>query len=180
VTRSDERGRRTVYDLIPPEYSTLFHVGRLDKESEGLLLMINDGAHAQRLTHPSHTIEKEYEVTLDKAFDFAHQEKLLKGFHIEGGKAKFERLRTLAPKVIQVTLRQGLKRQIRHMLYAMGYEVERLRRTRIAGLTDYRMPPGACRRLTEKESAMLAAKPPSEKPRVNPVSHEQPKPTRRG
>ena len=65
------------------------------------------------------------------------------------------------------------------MLYAMGYEVERLRRTRIAGLTDYRMPPGACRRLTEKESAMLVAKPLSDKPRVNPVSHEQPKPPRK-
>ena len=180
VTRSDERGRRTVYDLVPPEYSTLFHVGRLDKESEGLLLMTNDGALAQRLTHPSHTIEKEYEVTLDKTFDPAHHEKLLKGFHIEGGRAKFERLRILAPKVIQVTLRQGLKRQIRLMLYAMGYEVERLRRTRIGGLTDYRLPPGACRRLTEKESSLLVAKAATKSPRPKPVVHERPKPARRG
>lgn len=180
VTRSDERGRRTVYDLVPPEYSTLFHVGRLDKESEGLLLMTNDGALAQRLTHPSHTIEKEYEVTLDKTFAPVHQEKLLKGFHIEGGRAKFERLRILAPKVIQVTLRQGLKRQIRLMLYAMGYEVERLRRTRIGGLTDYRLPPGACRRLTEKESSLLVAKSATKSPRPKPAVHERPKPTRRG
>jgi len=180
VTRSDERGRRTVYDLVPPEYSTLFHVGRLDKESEGLLLMTNDGALAQRLTHPSHTIEKEYEVTLDKTFDPAHHEKLLKGFHIEGGRAKFERLRILAPKVIQVTLRQGLKRQIRLMLYAMGYEVGRLRRTRIGGLTDYRLPPGACRRLTEKESSLLVAKAATKSPRPKPAVHERPKPARRG
>jgi 23S rRNA pseudouridine2605 synthase len=180
VTRSDERGRRTVYDLVPPEYSTLFHVGRLDKESEGLLLMTNDGALAQRLTHPSHTIEKEYEVTLDKTFDPAHHEKLLKGFHIEGGRAKFERLRILAPKIIQVTLRQGLKRQIRLMLYAMGYEVERLRRTRIGGLTDYRLPPGACRRLTEKESSLLVAKAATKSPRPKPAVHERPKPARRG
>jgi 23S rRNA pseudouridine2605 synthase len=180
VTRSDERGRRTVYDLVPPEYSTLFHVGRLDKESEGLLLMTNDGALAQRLTHPSHTIEKEYEVTLDKAFDPAHHEKLLKGFHIEGGRAKFERLRILAPKVIQVTLRQGLKRQIRLMLYEMGYEVERLRRTRIGGLTDYRLPPGACRRLTEKESALLVAKAATKSPRPKQAVHERQKPPRRG
>jgi len=179
VTRSDERGRRTVYDLVPPEYSTLFHVGRLDKESEGLLLMTNDGALAQRLTHPSHTIEKEYEVTLDKTFDPVHHEKLLKGFHIEGGRAKFERLRILAPKVIQVTLRQGLKRQIRLMLYGMGYEVERLRRTRIGGLTDYRLPPGACRRLTEKESALLVAKAATKSPRPKPAVHERPKPARR-
>ena len=180
VTRSDERGRRTVYELVPPEYSTLFHVGRLDKESEGLLLMTNDGALAQRLTHPSHTIEKEYEVTLDKTFDPVHQDKLLKGFHIEGGRAKFERLRILAPKVIQVTLRQGLKRQIRLMLYEMGYEVERLRRTRIGGLTDYRLPPGACRRLTEKESSLLVANAATKSPRPKPAVHEPPKPARRG
>jgi 23S rRNA pseudouridine2605 synthase len=142
--------------------------------------MTNDGTLAQRLTHPSHTIEKEYEVTLDKAFDSAHHEKLLKGFHIEGGRAKFERLRILAPKVIQVTLRQGLKRQIRLMLYAMGYEVDRLRRTRIGGLTDYRLPPGACRRLTEKESAMLVAKAATKSPRPKPAVHERPKPARRG
>jgi len=183
VTRSDERGRRTVYDLLPAEYFTLFHVGRLDKESEGLLLMTNDGALAQKLTHPSHTIEKEYEVTLDKAFDPTHEEKLLRGFHIEGGRAKFERLRMLAPKVIQVTLRQGIKRQIRLMLYGMGYEVERLRRTRIGALTDYRLPPGACRRLTEKETALLVTKSasqnPSKSPRPKPASHDRPKPARR-
>ena len=187
VTRSDERGRRTVYDLLPPEYFTLFHVGRLDKESEGLLLMTNDGALAQKLTHPSHTIDKEYEVTLDKAFNPAHEEKLLKGFHIEGGRAKFERVRMLAPKVIQVTLRQGIKRQIRLMLYEMGYEVARLRRTRIGALTDYRLPPGACRRLTEKETSLLvaksaskpASKPTSESPRTKPAFHDRPKPARR-
>lgn len=179
VTRSDERGRRTVYDLLPSEYSTLFHVGRLDKESEGLLLMTNDGALAQRLTHPSHTIEKEYEVSLDKSFDSADEAKLIKGFHIEGGRAKFERLRILTPKVIQVTLRQGLKRQIRLMLYAMGYEVERLRRTRIGGLTDYRLPPGACRRLTEKETSLLSAKSTAKPPRSKPSTDERPKPARR-
>lgn len=193
VTRSDERGRRTVYDLLPPEYSTLFHVGRLDKESEGLLLMTNDGALAQRLTHPSHTIEKEYEVALDKTFDPAHQEKLLKGFHIEGGRAKFERIHVLAPKVLQITLRQGLKRQIRLMLYAMGYEVERLRRTRIGGLTDYRLPPGACRRLTAKETTLLETKPaakssrsksgPKKNPKSRPInsaSHARPRKPREG
>jgi 23S rRNA pseudouridine2605 synthase len=110
-------------------------------------------SHIQR-----HTIEKEYEVTLDKSFDPAHSEKLLKGFHIEGGRARFERVRIIAPKVIQATLKQGIKRQIRLMLYEMGYEVERLRRTRIGGLTDHRLPPGACRRLTDKETSLLVAK----------------------
>jgi 23S rRNA pseudouridine2605 synthase len=159
VTRSDERGRRTVYELLPPEYSTLSHVGRLDKESEGLLLMTNDGNLAQQLTHPSHTIEKEYEVLLDKAFAHEHVAKLTRGFHIEGGRGQFERLCVLAPKKILVTLRQGIKRQIRLMLYHMGYEVERLTRTRIGGLTDHRLPVGACRRLNDKEVAQLSLKP---------------------
>lgn len=157
VTRSDERGRRTIYDLLPPEFSALFHVGRLDKESEGLLLLTNDGDLAQRLTHPSHEIEKEYEVTLDKAFDAAHSAKLLKGFHIEGGRARFESLRPLAPDRLKVVLRQGLKRQIRLMFYALGYEVVRLKRTRIGGVSDPRIPSGSCRHLTARELASLSA-----------------------
>jgi 23S rRNA pseudouridine2605 synthase len=155
VTRSDERGRRTIYDLLPASHSSLFHVGRLDKESEGLLLMTNDGILAQELTHPSHGIEKEYEVELDKAFDFSHVEKLLKGIHIEGGRGKFERVRTIAPKKLCVVLRQGIKRQIRLMFYTLGYEVERLRRIRIGKLLDNRLPQGAWRPLSVKERGLL-------------------------
>lgn len=159
TTRSDERGRRTIYDILPAEFSTLFHVGRLDRESEGLLLLTNDGALAQRLTHPSHRIEKEYEVELDKPFDPAHAAKLLRGFHIEGGKARFESLRQAGPNCIRVVLKQGIKRQIRLMLYDRGYEVERLRRTRIGRLTDHKLPPGAWRHLTKKELDQLGDKP---------------------
>lgn len=162
TTRSDERGRRTIYDILPAEFSTLFHVGRLDRESEGLLLLTNDGDLAQRLTHPSHRIEKEYEVELDKPFDPAHAAKLLRGFHIEGGKARFESLRQTGPNRIRVVLRQGLKRQIRLMLYDRGYEVERLRRTRIGRITDHKLPPGAWRHLTKKELDQLREKPAAE------------------
>ncbi len=165
VTRADERGRRTIYDLLPPEFASLFHVGRLDKESEGLLLLTNDGDLAQRLTHPSHEMEKEYEVTLDKAFDPAHSAKLLKGFHIEGGRARFESLRSLAPARVKVILRQGLKRQIRLMFYALGYEVERLKRTRIGGISDSKIPSGSCRHLTPRELATLAAVSPKPVPK---------------
>jgi len=157
VTRSDERGRRTIYDLLPPEFASLFHVGRLDKESEGLLLLTNDGDLAQRLTHPSHKMEKEYEVTLDKDFDPVHSAKLLKGFHIEGGRARFDSLRSLAPDRLKVVLSQGLKRQIRLMFYALGYEVKRLKRTRIGGISDSRIPSGSCRHLTSRELAALSA-----------------------
>lgn len=157
VTRSDERGRRTIYDLLPPEFSKLFHVGRLDKDSEGLLLLTNDGDLAQKLTHPSHEIEKEYEVTLDKPFDPAHSAKMLKGIFIEGGRARFERIHILGPGHVRVVLQQGLKRQIRLMFYDMGYEVERLKRTRIGSIQDDAMPPAHFRFLTPREIQSLQA-----------------------
>jgi 23S rRNA pseudouridine2605 synthase len=156
VTRSDEQGRRTVYDLLESGHGNLFHVGRLDKESEGLLIMTNDGALAQRLAHPSQGIEKEYEVELDKSFDPALIPKLLRGVHIEGGRGRFESVRTVGPKILRVVLKQGLKRQIRLMLYRLGYEVERLRRVRMGPLSDHKLPPGAWRPLSRKELDLLA------------------------
>lgn len=157
VTKSDERGRRTIYDLLPPEFTTLFHVGRLDKDSEGLLLLTNDGNLAQKLTHPSHGIEKEYEVTLDKSFDPAHSAKMIRGIFIEGGRGRFERIRILGPGRVSVVLRQGIKRQIRLMFYDMGYEVERLKRTRIGKIDDAGIPPGHFRFLTPRELQSLQA-----------------------
>lgn len=158
VSRSDERSRRTVYDLLPPEFSTLSHVGRLDKESEGLLLLTNDGVLNQKLTHPSHEIEKEYEVTLDKTYNPEDTAKLLKGIYIEGGRGRFEKVRIAGPNRLNVTLRQGIKRQIRLMFYDLGYEVERLVRTRIGRLIDPKMPLGTYRRLTKQEVAFLSEK----------------------
>lgn len=155
VTRSDELGRRTVYTILPPEFGALCHVGRLDRDSEGLLLLTNDGDLAQWLTHPSHEIEKEYEVALDKGFDLAHAAKLLKGIFIEGGRGRFESLRVLAPDRVRVVLKQGIKRQIRLMFHRLGYEVERLRRIRIGGIADARIPSGSFRHLTPREVRSL-------------------------
>ncbi len=164
VTRADEKGRETVFDYLPPEYANLFHVGRLDKESEGLLLLTNDGDLAQRLTHPSHQIEKEYEVTINRPFQEDHAAKLLRGFYIEGGRAKFERLRAIAPLKLRVVLEQGLKRQIRLMLYQTGYEVERLVRVRIAGINGKGLGVGGYRPITERELESLVAKSPAKSP----------------
>ena len=154
-TRSDERGRRTIFDLVPAHLGRLFHVGRLDKESEGLILLTNDGALSHRLTHPAHEVEKEYEVLLDKPFEAQQIPKLLRGFVIEGEHARIERVQIVAPSMVKVILRQGIKRQIRLMFLKLGYEVKRLIRTRIGDLKIGALQPGEWRALGEREVALL-------------------------
>lgn len=154
-TRSDERERTTIFDFVPAHFGRLFHVGRLDKESEGLILLTNDGALSHHLTHPAHEVEKEYEVLLDKPFDAQQIPKLLRGVVIESGRAKAERIRILGPALVSVVLRQGLKRQIRLMFLKLGYEVKRLVRTRIGGLKAGALQPGHWRILEKREIAIL-------------------------
>ncbi|HET7239033.1 MAG TPA: pseudouridine synthase, partial [Terrimicrobiaceae bacterium] len=154
-TRSDERKRTTIFEFVPGHFGRLFHVGRLDKESEGLILLTNDGALAHRLTHPTHEVEKEYEVFLDKPFDAVKLPKLLRGMVIESGRARAERARIVGPAHLQVALRQGLKRQIRLMFLKLGYEVKRLVRTRIGPLNLGNLQPGQWRLLDEREVALL-------------------------
>ena len=154
-TRSDERGRQTIFDLIPAHFGRLFHVGRLDKESEGLILLTNDGALSHRLTHPAHEVEKEYEVLLDRSFEAQQIPKLLRGFVIEGGRARMQRVQIVAPSMVKVLLRQGIKRQIRLMFLKLGYEVKRLIRTRIGDLEIGALRPGEWRALHKREVALL-------------------------
>jgi 23S rRNA pseudouridine2605 synthase len=161
-TASDERDRRTIFDLLPPNWPRIYHVGRLDKDSEGLLILTNDGDLSLALTHPRYKIEKEYEVLIDKSFDLKDREKLLRGFHIMGGRAKVERFDLLGPQHLGLTLTQGIKRQIRLMLYDLGYEVERLARVRLGPLKIGEMRPGEWRLLTSKEVATLKAAVPVE------------------
>jgi 23S rRNA pseudouridine2605 synthase len=156
-TASDERDRKTIFDLLPPNWPRVYHVGRLDKDSEGLLLVTNDGDLSLALTHPRYKIEKEYEVLLDKPFNPADREKILKGFHIIGGRAKAEKVEIMNPTHLKLTLTQGIKRQIRLMLYDLGYEVERLARVRLGALKIGEMRPGEWRLLTSKEIAALKA-----------------------
>lgn len=156
-TADDERDRRTIFELLPATWPRVFHVGRLDRESEGLLIVTNDGDLSLALTHPRFHVEKEYEVAIDKPFDPAHREKLLRGFHIEGGRAKFEALSIFSPQQLKVVLHQGIKRQIRLMLYQLGYEVVSLRRVRIGALKLGDLRPGEWRLLEPKEVAKLKA-----------------------
>ena len=161
-TADDERDRKTIFDLLPPNWPRIYHVGRLDKESEGLLILTNDGDLSLALTHPRYKIEKEYEVLLDKSFDLKDREKLLRGFHILGGRAKVERVDVLGPQHLGLTLTQGIKRQIRLMLYELGYEVERLARVRLGPLKIGEMRPGEWRLLTAKEVTTLKAAVPAD------------------
>ncbi|MCX6966513.1 MAG: pseudouridine synthase [Verrucomicrobia bacterium] len=156
-TASDTHERRTIFELLPPNFPRLFHVGRLDRESEGLLLLTNDGDLSLKLTHPRYKVEKEYEVVLDRAFDFELATKLLHGIPLEEGWAKAESVYKLGSTKLKVVLKQGMKRQIRLMFFALGYEVKRLVRVRIGPLQMQNMPPGSWRVLTQKEIDALLA-----------------------
>jgi 23S rRNA pseudouridine2605 synthase len=161
-TASDTHDRRTIFDLIPRQWPRLFHVGRLDRDSEGLLLLTNDGDFALRLTHPRYKIEKEYEVLLDRPFDAAADTpRMLKGVRIAEGRAIAESVRVLGPNIVRIVLRQGMKRQIRLMLYKLGYEVERLVRIRIGPLWLGDLRAGEWRALTGAEVEALS-RPPKE------------------
>ena len=150
-TRSDTHERTTIYALLPPKYQNLHHVGRLDKESEGLLLMTNRGDLSHRLSHPSQGVEKEYEVTIDTPFAADNLARLIAGVHTEEGLARAERAWMVTPRRLHMVLKQGLKRQIRLMLFALGHEVETLTRIRIGQLKLYGLPKGGWKELTEAE-----------------------------
>jgi len=154
-TRSDPHARDTIFDLLPPKFPRLFNIGRLDAQSEGLLLLTNDGDLAQRLTHPRHKIEKEYEVTLDRHWDSAPTQKLLRGIVLDGKRARISNVYALSPTRLRVTLRQGLNQQIRRMFYAVGYEVKRLVRIRIGNLRLGDLPRGQWRPLAKFELSSL-------------------------
>jgi 23S rRNA pseudouridine2605 synthase len=155
-TRSDPHVRDTIFDLLPPKFPRLFNIGRLDAQSEGLLLLTNDGDLAQRLTHPRFKIEKEYEVILDRPWNREHEQKLLRGIFLEGRRAQIARLRSTGPRRLRVVLRQGINQQIRRMFYAVGYEVERLVRIRIGNLRLGELPRGQWRALKKSELASFS------------------------
>jgi 23S rRNA pseudouridine2605 synthase len=150
-TSADATTERTIYDLLPTGWPRVVYVGRLDKDSEGLLVVTNDGALAQRLTHPSTKMRKVYIVTLDQEFNFELVAKMKRGFPIEPGFARMEDLFRVGPRTVKVILTQGLKRQIREMFYRMGYEVRRLVRIQIGTLILGSLAVGQHRVLTQEE-----------------------------
>ena len=157
-TRKDDHARDTVFDLLPQKFSRLFNIGRLDAQTEGLLLLTNDGDLAQQLTHPRYKTDKEYEVTLDHPWDAALASKLLRGIFLDGRRAKIARLHSVSPTQLRIVLQQGINRQIRRMFEAVGYHVKHLLRVRVGDLRLADLPCGHWRVLTKRELMALRKK----------------------
>ncbi|MGV3658784.1 MAG: pseudouridine synthase [Prosthecobacter sp.] len=150
-SRGDTHERMTIYDLLPLKFQTLHHVGRLDKDSEGLILLTNRGDLSHRIIHPSQGAEKEYEVVVDQAMTIDTMGKMAKGMLTEEGYARAERAWLDGAYKAHVVLKQGLKRQIRLMFYHLGYEVVRLTRIRIGWLQLRGLSKGSWKELTPTE-----------------------------
>lgn len=154
-TRRDAHARDTISDLLPAKFDKLFHVGRLDAQTEGLLLLTNDGDLAQHLTHPRFKIDKEYEVTLDEPWDHSLTPRMLRGVVLDGERARLAELRCITPTRLRVILRQGINRQIRRMFEAVGYRVKHLIRLRVGTMRLGDLPRGHWRPLTSAELKAL-------------------------
>ncbi len=132
-------------------HQVLFSVGRLDMDTEGLIIMTNDGKLAHRLTHPSFGIEKEYLVHVDGIPSRAALRMLREGVELDDGPSLPAQASTVAPGMIKLTIHEGRNRQVRRMCEAIGHPVRRLVRTRIGPITDTRLKPGSWRELSRDE-----------------------------
>ena len=139
TTSDDEKGRKTIYDLLPESMLNLKPVGRLDKDSTGLLILTNDGDLINELTHPSVKVPKIYLVTIDSRIHKHQLEEMAAGIEIEKGKIAYADIIVLEADnkhtTMQITLYQGLNRQIRKMFEHFGYEVKSLKRIQHATIT---------------------------------------------
>ncbi len=157
TTTSDEQGRKTVMELIKHASSErLYPVGRLDRNTTGLLLFTNDGELAQKLTHPAKKVKKVYEVTLNKKVEEEDLQAISKGVELEDGIAVVDDIAYAADKsVVGIELHMGKNRIVRRIFEKLGYDVIKLDRVLYAGLTKKNLPRGRWRLLTEKEVLAL-------------------------
>ncbi len=160
-TKQDELERETIYDYLPPTLRHLNHVGRLDQDSEGLIVLTNDGDLAQRLAHPSLKVEKEYLVTLSQSYDSEVLDTFLRGVFIGKGmpRAKAKSVKRLSPRRMLITLETGMKRQIRLMCKALNLNVVKLVRIRIGMIIDTGLEPGRWAELSDEDIQMLQTNP---------------------
>ncbi|HUQ64187.1 MAG TPA: pseudouridine synthase [Acidimicrobiales bacterium] len=150
ATASDPQGRPTVVGLVPSE-PRVFSVGRLDADTEGLLLLTNDGDLAHRLSHPSFGVEKEYLAEVEGKVTAGEVRRLREGVDLEDGLTAPAKVTLVQPGVLRLAIHEGRNRQVRRMCAAVGHPVARLVRTRIGPLADRRLAPGEWRELTDSE-----------------------------
>jgi 23S rRNA pseudouridine2605 synthase len=155
TTRSDPEGRPTLYDLLPQPMRRLFYVGRLDFDSEGLILLTNDGDTANRLLHPRYGIDREYDVELAEPIESEPLDRLRRGVELEDGPARVETVRRRSGTRVMVTVREGRKREVRRLFAAIGNRVIRLRRVRYGPIRLGTLPVGEWRHLEERELQAL-------------------------
>lgn len=166
TTMRDERGRKTVADLLPDLDVVVKPVGRLDKDTEGLLLFTNDGELAARLTHPSSGVAKVYKAIVKGKVSEANLRRLRSGLYIPreiGGRRKTSPARAELvhyntrrdASTVELEIHEGAKRQVRLMFEAIGNPVIELKRTSIGPITLAKLPPGGCKMLSQHEIARL-------------------------
>ena len=166
TTAADPYAEKTVFELLPvklvpktgkpmPSRTRVFPVGRLDKNSTGLLLFTNDGDLANHLIHPRYEVGKWYEVRLDRALDPRDRGRLLKGVQLEEGPATAEKVRMLSKRNLQLLIQEGKKREVRRLFEALGYEVVRLCRIAFGPILLGNMPLGTGRILGRREITAL-------------------------
>ena len=154
TTASDPQGRPTVVALVPAD-PRVYPVGRLDADTEGLLLLTNDGELAHRLTHPSFGVDKEYLAEVNGTPSRGALRRLREGVELDDGPTAPARVSLVGDHTLRITIHEGRNRQVRRMCEAVGHPVRRLVRVRIGPLADRRLPPGEWRPLTQAEVRAL-------------------------
>jgi 23S rRNA pseudouridine2605 synthase len=154
TTADDPQGRPTVVGLVPDD-PRVFPVGRLDVDTEGLLVLTNDGDLTHRLTHPSFGVEKEYLAWVEGRATRGELRRLREGVELDDGPTAPAEVAQVADGLLRITIHEGRNRQVRRMCDAIGHPVRRLVRTRIGPITDRKLKPGAWRALTRDEVRAL-------------------------
>jgi 23S rRNA pseudouridine2605 synthase len=182
-TSSDPEGRRRVVDMVPDRSHRLYPVGRLDEDSEGLIIVTNDGELAQLVAHPRHEVEKVYDLSIRGEISTEAVRKIERGIWLSEGRTGPARMRVKrrGPRVshVIVTIREGRNREIRRMFARIEHPVLSLRRTQIGPIRDPRLKVGTCRRLTATEVAELKAVARGERPPARRKGARKPKPRRK-
>ncbi len=149
-TVSDPEGRQTVMQFAPKGVR-VFPVGRLDRDAEGLILLMNDGELANRLMHPRYETIKVYHVTLTREIDHKDMQRLQRGVRVWGRKVVLDKIAVHTPVHVEIALHEGMKHVVKLLFKNLGYKVARLKRTQIANIALKDLPSGACRELNRTE-----------------------------